>query len=95
MGLVDRRPVVCRNLAMGFWVPLHSYTTRRADVELLQVQIQVLTSTDVPFHVSSGDLIPESTITSAKPWGLAPGLVRGVGGVPVSAVEHGGGGSPP
>ena len=22
MGLVDRRPVVCRNLAMGFWVPL-------------------------------------------------------------------------
>ena len=23
MGLVDRRPVVCRNLAMGFWVPLH------------------------------------------------------------------------
>ena len=24
MGLVDRRPVVCRNLAMGFWVPLHS-----------------------------------------------------------------------
>ena len=20
MGLVDRRPVVCRNLAMGFWV---------------------------------------------------------------------------
>ena len=21
MGLVDRRPVVCRNLAMGFWVP--------------------------------------------------------------------------
>ena len=25
MGLVDRRPVVCRNLAMGFWVPLHSF----------------------------------------------------------------------
>ena len=23
MGLMDRRPVVCRNLAMGFWVPLH------------------------------------------------------------------------
>ena len=23
MGLVDRRPVVCRNLVMGFWVPLH------------------------------------------------------------------------
>ena len=23
MGLVDRRPVVCRNLAMGFWVPLN------------------------------------------------------------------------
>ena len=23
MGLVDRRPVVCPNLAMGFWVPLH------------------------------------------------------------------------
>ena len=23
MGLVDRRPVVCHNLAMGFWVPLH------------------------------------------------------------------------
>ena len=22
MGIVDRRPVVCRNLAMGFWVPL-------------------------------------------------------------------------
>ena len=22
MELVDRRPVVCRNLAMGFWVPL-------------------------------------------------------------------------
>ena len=25
MGLVDRRPVVCRNLAMGFWVPLHYF----------------------------------------------------------------------
>ena len=28
MGLVDRRPVVCPNLAMGFWVPLqysHTY----------------------------------------------------------------------
>ena len=24
MGLVDRRPVVCRNLAMGFWVPLQN-----------------------------------------------------------------------
>ena len=24
MGLVDRRPVVCPTLAMGFWVPLHS-----------------------------------------------------------------------
>ena len=23
MGLVDRRPVVCPTLAMGFWVPLH------------------------------------------------------------------------
>ena len=23
MGLVDRRPVVGRNRAMGFWVPLH------------------------------------------------------------------------
>ena len=23
LGLVDRRPVVCRNLVMGFWVPLH------------------------------------------------------------------------
>ena len=22
IGLVDRRPVVCRNRAMGFWVPL-------------------------------------------------------------------------
>ena len=30
MGLVDRRPVVCRNLAMGFWVPLHSYIQRVA-----------------------------------------------------------------
>ena len=27
MGLVDRRPVVCRNLAMGFWVPLQSEAT--------------------------------------------------------------------
>ena len=27
MGLVDRRPVVCRNLAMGFWVPLHYLAT--------------------------------------------------------------------
>ena len=26
MGLVDRRPVVCRNLAMGFWVPLQYKT---------------------------------------------------------------------
>ena len=26
MGLVDRRPVVCPNLAMGFWVPLHYRT---------------------------------------------------------------------
>ena len=26
MGLVDRRPVVCRNLAMGFWVPLQDDT---------------------------------------------------------------------
>ena len=25
MGLVDRRPVVCRNLAIGFWVPLQEY----------------------------------------------------------------------
>ena len=25
MGLVDRRPVVCPTLAMGFWVPLHYY----------------------------------------------------------------------
>ena len=23
MGLVDRRPVVCPTLAVGFWVPLH------------------------------------------------------------------------
>ena len=29
MGLVDRRPVVCRNLAMGFWVPLQQYITER------------------------------------------------------------------
>ena len=29
MGLVDRRPVVCRNLAMGFWVPLQSKTSSR------------------------------------------------------------------
>ena len=28
MGLVDRRPVVCRNLAMGFWVPLHYSVSR-------------------------------------------------------------------
>ena len=28
MGLVDRRPVVCRNLAMGFWVPLQAARAR-------------------------------------------------------------------
>ena len=28
MGLVDRRPVVCRNLAMGFWVPLQEKLSR-------------------------------------------------------------------
>ena len=25
MGLVDRRPVVCPTLAMGFWVPLQDH----------------------------------------------------------------------
>ena len=30
MGLVDRRLVVCRNLAMGFWVPLHFVQRRRS-----------------------------------------------------------------
>ena len=45
---------------------LPSYTTRRADVELLQVQVQVLTFADISLHVSSGNLIPESTITSSS-----------------------------
>ena len=31
MGLVDRRPVVCRNLVMGFWVPLHHLTKGKGD----------------------------------------------------------------
>ena len=44
------------------------YTTRRGNVELLQVQVQVLTSADIPLHVSSGDLVPESTITSTSHW---------------------------
>ena len=34
MGLVDRRPVVCRNRAMGFWVPLH-YTRRHTSSTVL------------------------------------------------------------
>ena len=55
---------------------LPSYTTRQADVELLQVQIQVLTSADVPLHVSSGDLIPESTITSSSHWDWLRGWCR-------------------
>ena len=38
MGLVDRRPVVCPNLAMGFWVPLHhnppvNWKERYADIQ--------------------------------------------------------------
>ena len=28
MGLVDRRPVVCPTLAMGFWVPLQELLSR-------------------------------------------------------------------
>ena len=55
---------------------LPSYTTRQADVELPQVQVQILTSTDIPLHVSSGDLIPESTITSTSHWDW----LRGWGG---------------
>ena len=31
MGLVDRRPVVCRNLAMGFWVPLQYLPSAEVD----------------------------------------------------------------
>ena len=77
-----------------------SYTTRRADVELLQVQVQVLTFADIPLHVSSGDLVPESTITSSSRWDWHrarwwPRWWCGApGGVPVSAVEHGGCGTP-
>ena len=47
---------------------LPSYTTRRGNLELLQVQVQVLTSANIPLHVPSGDLIPESPITSTSHW---------------------------
>ena len=38
MGLVDRRPVVCRNLAMGFWVPLHYAEQDNYTVEKILAQ---------------------------------------------------------
>ena len=66
------------------------YTTRQGNAELLQV---FLASADIPSHVPSGDLISESTV-APQPSGLALGLVRGVVGVPVSALEHGGCGTP-
>ena len=45
MGLVDRRPVVCRNLAMGFWVPLHSFQFKTLGVVLFCAESQSEAST--------------------------------------------------
>ena len=50
MGLVDRRPVVCRNLAMGFWVPLHSFTLSSSD-EIWRRQEQCLAHSPQDGHL--------------------------------------------
>ena len=44
MGLVDRRPVVCRNLAMGFWVPLQYQVSVRIDLSSVGIPLRLDTT---------------------------------------------------
>ena len=52
MGLVDRRPVVCRNLGMGFWVPLH-YGRRKSSECAESIRNPILHQLlDINLHIS-------------------------------------------
>ena len=53
MGLVDRRPVVCPNLAMGFWVPLHHDRNVRAVVDRQREEELVALVSKTDFFVRS------------------------------------------
>ena len=47
MGSVDRRPVVCPTLAMGFWVPLHYDQELLASMFVLSSQSRLLGSNPI------------------------------------------------
>ena len=107
MGLVDRRPVVCRNRAMGFWVPLHpplpwfvwrahlARSQRWALVgpfHAVRAPPRLLPRSLAPFGVlGGGSLLPFPPYLA---WGCAPpvGWVLASGAFPRRGVGWGGGG---
>ena len=67
MGLVDRRPVVCRNLAMGFWVPLQIDEMERQIEEYIDAGlVEGYKHGDYPRHCRPCFLLAKSGSTAMR-----------------------------